>query len=107
VAIALEGAFVFFGLLLASVAIAAYEDFTDAREKTAAEASELASLYRGVSGYPEPVRGQLQADLRDYTKYQCLSRRVRGHTARCHGCICSASLTPDLRISKIGSWSAC
>lgn len=35
VAIALEGAFVFFGLLLALVAIAAYEDFTDAREKTA------------------------------------------------------------------------
>lgn len=32
-------------------------------------ASELGSLYRGVSGYPEPVRGQLQADLRDYTKY--------------------------------------
>lgn len=44
VAIVLEGAFVFFGLLLALVAIAAYENYTEAREKSATEASELGSL---------------------------------------------------------------
>lgn len=69
VVIVLEGAFIFFGLLLALVAIAAYENYTEAREKTAAEASELGSLYRIVSIYPEPVRGQLQADLREYASY--------------------------------------
>jgi Protein of unknown function (DUF4239) len=69
VVIVLEGAFVFFGLLLALVAIAAYDNFTDARGKTAAEASELGTLYRMVSVYPEPIRGQLQADLREYTNY--------------------------------------
>jgi hypothetical protein len=69
VVIVLEGAFAFFGLLLALVAIAAYDNYTDARSKTAAEASEVGSLYRIVSAYPEPIRGQLQADLRDYIRY--------------------------------------
>lgn len=69
VGILLEGAFAFFGLLLALVAIAAYDNYTDARSKTAAEASEVGSLYRIVSTYPEPIRGQLQADLREYTSY--------------------------------------
>jgi hypothetical protein len=69
VVIVLEGAFAFFGLLLALVAIAAYDNYTDARSKTAAEASEVGSLYRIVSTYPEPIRGQLQADLRDYIRY--------------------------------------
>jgi hypothetical protein len=65
----LEGAFVFFGLLLALVIIAAYDNFTTAREDVAGEASELGSLYRAVSSYPEPIRGQLQADLREYTEF--------------------------------------
>jgi hypothetical protein len=65
----LEGAFVFFGLLLALVTIAAYDNFTVAREDVAGEASELGSLYRGVSGYPQPIRTKLQGDLVEYTKY--------------------------------------
>ncbi len=69
VVIVLEGAFNFFGLLLALVAIAAYENYTESREKTAMEASEVGALYRIVSIYPEPIRGQLQADLREYTSY--------------------------------------
>ena len=69
VVITLEGAFVFFGLLLALVTIAAYDNFSTAREKTASEAAELGSNYRSVTGYPEPIRGELQADLKDYVKY--------------------------------------
>jgi hypothetical protein len=69
VVIVLEGAFAFFGLLLALVAIAAYDNYTDARAKTATEASELGALYRIVSTYPQPIRSQLQADLREYTRY--------------------------------------
>jgi hypothetical protein len=33
------------------------------------EASSLAALYRDVSGYPEPLRGQLQDELREYAHY--------------------------------------
>jgi hypothetical protein len=65
----LEGAFVFFGLLLALVIIAAYDNFTTAREDVASEASEVGSLYRAVSSYPEPLRDQLQADMREYTEF--------------------------------------
>ena len=43
VVITLEGAFVFFGLLLALVTIALYENLRNAREWVAAEAAELAS----------------------------------------------------------------
>ena len=69
VVITLEGAFVFFGLLLALVTITAYENFRNARERVEAEAAELGSLYRDVSGYPQPLRGELQADLKAYVAY--------------------------------------
>lgn len=69
VVITIEGAFVFFGLLLALVTIAAYDNYAGARETVAAEASELGSLYRSVSSYPQPLRGELQAGLQDYVKY--------------------------------------
>ena len=69
VMITLEGAFVFFGLLLALVTIAAYGNFSDARARVSAEASELSALYRNVSGYPEPIRSELQGRIREYTEY--------------------------------------
>ena len=69
VMITLEGAFVFFGLLLALVTIAVYGNYTEARARVSEEASELSALYRDMAGYPEPIRGQLQAQIRDYTQY--------------------------------------
>ena len=69
VMITLEGAFVFFGLLLALVTIAVYGNYTDAREVVSAEAAELSALYRDVSGYPEPLRSELQGRIREYTEY--------------------------------------
>jgi len=69
VIITLEGAFVFFGLLLALVTIAAYGNFSDARARVSAEASELSALYRNVSGYPEPLRSKLQGRIREYAEY--------------------------------------
>ena len=34
------------------------------------EAGAVAALYRDVSGFPEPDRSALQADLREYTRYE-------------------------------------
>lgn len=51
------------------VTIAAYDNLTTAREDVAGEASELASLYRGISSHPQPVRGELQATLVEYTHH--------------------------------------
>jgi hypothetical protein len=69
VMITLEGAFVFFGLLLALVTIAVYGNYTDARARVSGEAAELSALYRDVSGYPQPLRGELQGRIREYTEY--------------------------------------
>jgi len=69
VVITLEGAFVFFGLLLALVTIQTYENFRNAREGVALEAAELGALYRGVSSYPQPIRGELQEDLNRYVTF--------------------------------------
>ena len=93
VVITLEGAFVFFGLLLALVTIAAYDNYATAREKVAAEASELGSLYRDISGYPEPLRGELQTGLKDYAKYvieEAWPQQRRGITPEAAGTITTA-----------------
>ncbi|MGO9606715.1 MAG: Cache 3/Cache 2 fusion domain-containing protein [Candidatus Binataceae bacterium] len=39
------------------------------REITNKEASNLATLYRDLRGYPEPIKGRLRDELRDYTRY--------------------------------------
>lgn len=59
----------FYGLLLGLLAVAAYQNFDEVRKSVFAEASDLASLYRDASRYPDPVRSDVQALIRDYTLY--------------------------------------
>lgn len=66
VSITLEAAFVFVGLLLALIALAAYDNYTEARTVVDAEASALGTLYRDVNAYPEPTRTMLQGDIQSY-----------------------------------------
>lgn len=66
VTITVEGVSVIAGILLALVTVAVYNDYIDAREKVSEEAANLAAVYRSVSLYPEPVRSELQTDLKDY-----------------------------------------
>jgi hypothetical protein len=58
---------VFYGILIGLIAVAAYQNFGAVGELITRETSSLAALYRDLSGYPQPIRGRLQADLRDYT----------------------------------------
>ncbi|HEX6364964.1 MAG TPA: DUF4239 domain-containing protein [Agromyces sp.] len=61
------GAFgVFFGILLALVAVSVYENFADTRASTQQEAAEVTALYRGTSGLPEPVGAPLRDAIREY-----------------------------------------
>jgi hypothetical protein len=60
---------VFYGITLALIAVSSYQSFAAANQVAAREAASLGTLYRDVSSYPEPIRGDLQAMLRDYTKY--------------------------------------
>jgi hypothetical protein len=60
---------VFYGLALALIAVNVFETYADVSKIISQEATALAMLYRDVSGYPEPIRLQLQSGLRDYTNY--------------------------------------
>ena len=60
---------VYFGILLGLLALSAYQNYTDADGYVTTESGRLAALYRDVSSYPEPARGELQGLLREYTRY--------------------------------------
>ena len=59
---------VFYGILIGLIAVAAYQNFGTVGDLITREASSLSALYRDLSGYPQPVRGRLQNDLREYTR---------------------------------------
>ena len=61
---------IFYGIMLGLIAVGVWEGFNSARTAVALEAGAVAALYRDVSGYPEPQRSALQADLREYTRYE-------------------------------------
>jgi hypothetical protein len=63
----LQSIMVFYGLAVALIAVSVSQTYSDVSKIISAEATNLAALYRDVSGYPEPIRPRLQAELRDYT----------------------------------------
>jgi hypothetical protein len=60
---------IFYGLAVALMAVDVSETYTDVEKIISGEATALAMLYRDVSGYPEPIRMELQKGLRAYTQY--------------------------------------
>ena len=60
---------VFYGLALALIAVNVFETYADVSKIISQEATALAGLYRDVTSYPEPIRSQLQKELRDYVDY--------------------------------------
>lgn len=65
VGIALSSFFVLFGLLLGLLAVATYQNYSTVGDIVDKEASSMAALYRDFSGYPQPIRRQLQDQLRE------------------------------------------
>ena len=60
---------VFYGLLLGLITVAAYQNYTRIDTMVSHEAAQLTALYRDVSNYPQPERGEFQDMLRDYARY--------------------------------------
>ena len=60
---------VFYGLALALIAVNVFETYADVSKIISQEATALAVLHRDVSAYPDPIRSQLQKELRDYVDY--------------------------------------
>jgi hypothetical protein len=56
----------YFGVLLALLSIAVFENHNKAEDTVVGEAAALIKLYRDLRGYPEPVRTQLAGQLHKY-----------------------------------------
>jgi hypothetical protein len=69
VGVALGSFSLLYGILLGLVAVGGYQNFSGVSDLVTKEASCLTSLYRDISALPEPYRGRLQADLKDYTRF--------------------------------------
>src|SRR5262245_31737794 len=59
---------VFYGLALGLLAVATWEDFTQIDGQISTEAAIVASLYRDLDGYANPMRTQLEKKLREYVQ---------------------------------------
>ena len=59
---------VFYGLALGLIAVATWENYTEIDGVVSTEAAAVASFYRDLDGYPQPLRGQLETMMRDYTR---------------------------------------
>lgn len=62
-----SGAFgVFFGILLALVAVSVYGNYTDAHHAALEETSQLGALYRGTTGLPDGLGDDMRHAIRGY-----------------------------------------
>jgi hypothetical protein len=57
---------VFFGILLALVAVSVYENYSDTRQAALHEAGQITALYRGTTGLPSEVAGPIQQTIDEY-----------------------------------------
>ena len=58
---------VFYGLAVALIAVNVFQTYSDVSKIISGEASALNAIYRDVTSYPEPIRLELQKELREYT----------------------------------------
>jgi len=58
-----------YAIAIGLIAVAAWGNASQAAGVASREAAEIAALYRDLSGYPEPPRSRLQAEIARYTTY--------------------------------------
>ena len=64
-----HGTLIIYGLAVALLAIAVWENHAEGTKIVSAEAAAIAATYRDADGYPEPTRSRLRAELKTYTEY--------------------------------------
>ena len=58
-----------YAVLLGLLTVATFQNTKDLQDNVGREASSLSTIYRITDAYPEPLRSELKAQLRDYTHY--------------------------------------
>lgn len=66
---ATSGFSLFYGLLLGLLTVAAYQNNERVKEGILTEASALGALYADMNSYPEPLRSEMKAMMRDYVLF--------------------------------------
>ena len=59
----------FYGLLVGLLAVAAYQNAERIEQAAFVEASQISIFYGELQSYPEPIRGDMRAMLRDYVLF--------------------------------------
>src|SRR4051794_33819178 len=60
---------VFYSLTVGLIAVGVWTAYSGVEDIVSAEATAIGCLYRDISEYPDPIRGQLQSQIRDYTAF--------------------------------------
>jgi hypothetical protein len=63
-----QSAMLLYGLIAALTAVGVWQRYTDVSNVVSAEATAIASLWRDLGGYPEPLRGATRDVLRGYSE---------------------------------------
>ena len=63
----LQSVMVFYGLAAALIAVTVFQTYSDTTKVVTGEATALNAIYRDVTSYPDPIRTDLQQQLRYYT----------------------------------------
>ncbi len=58
-----------YAVLLGLLTVATFQTTKDLQDHISSEASSLSTMYHTAEGYPEPMRSDFRAGLRDYTHY--------------------------------------
>jgi hypothetical protein len=60
---------VFYGITVGLIAVGVWNTNSNASDLVSREAMSIASLHRDITGYPSPVKEDLQSKLREYTVF--------------------------------------
>src|SRR6478736_6343893 len=60
---------VFYGITVGLIAVGVWNTNSNAADLVSKGAAAIAGIYRDVGAYPEPMRRQMRAKLRDYTVF--------------------------------------
>src|SRR5438046_10712852 len=64
-----EAIAVFYSLTVGLIAVGVWSNYSSVSDIVSDEAANIAGMYRDVSGYPEPIRTDLQGQVRGYTEF--------------------------------------
>jgi len=88
---------VFYGITVGLIAIGVWTTYSNASDLVSKEAMSIGALYRDVSGYPQPIRGELQLKVREYTVFVINQAWPAQKIGKSHGLLGGTKIMDDLQ----------